>query len=129
MKKIPIELEGEYLIRLIDLPVNSRGFVIYDDDDFANIYLNARLNDETRRVGADHEMDHVIHDDIHSTKDIRVIEARADKRERLLKAIPSLKTARDLIPKPKPREPKLTARQLRILKRAIGELDMAYFGK
>jgi len=119
---IPPELEGEYIVRVIDTPDCAHGFVIYDDDDFANVYVNARLNRESQRDAADHEMTHVINDDIHSAEGIRTVEARADGRRRKL---PKLFKARDLLPpKPKPK-PTLTPYQLRILKQAVAELDAA----
>lgn len=122
---IPTELEGEYLVRVVDLPDGSRGFVLYDDDDFANVYVNAHLNDVMQHMASDHEMKHIINDDIHNDDDIRVIEARADKRDKLMKAIPSLKKARDLMPKEEPKRKmiKLTPHQIAVLKRCIQELD------
>lgn len=127
-KTIPPELEGEYLIRVMDLPDGSRGFVLYDDDDFANVYVNARLNDVARKKAADHEMEHVINDDIHNDDDIRAVEARADGFDRRLREIPRLMKARDLMPpSPSRKKVKLSPRQIEALKRCIASLDDAYF--
>ena len=95
---IPPEFEGEYTIRVMDMPLTSPGFVMYDDDDHANVYLNARYNRETNEGTADHEMIHVINDDIHNDDPIEVIEARADGLPSLLKSIPHLMRASDLLP-------------------------------
>ena len=127
-KMIPPELEGEYLIRVMDLPDGSRGFVVYDDDDFANVYVNARLNNVLQHKTADHEIDHISNDDIHSNEDIRAIEARVAGFDRKLRAIPRLMKARDLMPpKPPRKNVKLSPRQIEALKRCIVSLDTAYF--
>lgn len=124
-KTIPPELEGEYIIRVMDSPDGSNGFVVYDDDDFANVYVNARLNKAGQHKAADHEMEHIINDDIHNDDDIKTIEARANNRATQLKSIPRLMKARDLMPK-KPKM-KLTRRQTEILKQCLNTLDAAYF--
>lgn len=127
---IPPELEGEYTIRVTDMPLTSPGFVMYDDEDHANVYLNARYNQETNENTADHEMIHIINDDIHNADDIRTVEARADARTAKLKSIPTLKKARDLIP-PRPAAPKrkidLSPRQAAVIFNAISDLDRFIF--
>ena len=119
---IPPELEGEYTIRVMDMPVQTPGMVIYDDEDHANVYLNAHYNHESNAETADHELTHVIHDDIHNNDDIRTIEARADGDAAKLKSIPHLMKARDLLPPP---QPKFTPspHQLAVLQNCISELD------
>ena len=109
----------------MDSPDGSNGFVVYDDDDFANVYVNARLNKAGQHKAADHEMEHIINDDIHNDDDIKTIEARANNRATQLKSIPRLMKARDLMPK-KPKM-KLTRRQTEILKQCLNTLDAAYF--
>ena len=131
-KMIPPELEGEYTIRVMDMPLTPPGFVMYDDDDHANVYLNARYNRETNKNTADHEMIHVINDDIHNDDSIEVVEARADGKAAKLKSIPCLMKARDLMPKPKPQPvPKprvqLSPHQAAVLFRAISNLDSLFF--
>lgn len=147
---IPPELEGEYTIRVMDMPLTSPGFVMYDDDDHANIYLNARYNRETNEGTADHELTHVVNDDIHNDDPIEVIEARADGLPIPLKSIPRLMRARDLIP-PSPslpdqkketpvpppteedassvpiRRPSLSPHQATVLLHAISDLDAWFF--
>lgn len=101
MKNIPTELEGEFIIRVMDMPYGSNGVVIYDDDDFANIYINARSGSIQQKKTAKHELDHVEHDDIHSDEDIAAVEARArmnsgESPADLTDTIPHLKRASDL---------------------------------
>lgn len=132
MKQIPPELEGEYIIRILDMPEFARGFVKCDSDGFANIYINAKLNDVGKQIAADHEMTHVINDDFYNDDDIRTIEARADGRSVINKTIPKLMKARDLIPKQPPKaktnpEP-LNRHQIAILSRCISELDSCFYG-
>ena len=130
MKKIPIELLGEYAVRVMDLPEGSKGFVIWDDEDFANVYVNARLSRAEQIKAAEHELDHVINDDIHSSADIRTVEARAEGRAPALKSIPRLMRAVDLLPPapPVPNEPpevKIvpTPYQRAVIRRALDALD------
>lgn len=125
---IPPELEGEYTIRVMDMPLTSPGFVMYDDDDHANIYLNAHYNHESNEETADHEMTHIINDDIHNDDDIRTIESRADGITANLKSIPHLIKASDLLPPP-PSKPKFkpSPRQLAALRNCISELDTFLF--
>lgn len=130
MIQIPHELEGEYIIRVMDMPECLNGMVKYDEDDFANIYVNAKLNTRARQRAADHELTHIINDDIHNADDIRTVEARADARTAKLKSIPTLKKARDLIP-PRPAAPKrkidLSPRQAAVIFSAISDLDRFIF--
>ena len=150
MKQIPPELEGEYIVRIVDMPEFMNGMVKYDGDDFANIYVNAHLNEESRRKAADHELTHVVNDDLHNDDPIEVVEARADGLPAPLKSIPRLMRARDLIP-PSPslpdqkketpvpplteegassvpiRRPSLSPHQATILLHAISDLDAWFF--
>lgn len=130
MIQIPHELEGEYIIRVMDMPECLNGMVKYDEDDFANIYVNAKLNTRARQRAADHELTHIINDDIHNADDIRTVESRADARTAKLKSIPTLKKARDLIPQP-PAAPKrkidLSPRQAAVIFSAISDLDRFIF--
>ena len=127
MKQIPPELEGEVTVRVMDMPVSTPGFVTYDEDDHACVYLNARYTREKNRRTADHELTHVINDDIHNADPIRAIESRAD--------LPPLVKARDLLPHVNgevPRRgdratPPLTPRQLRAVNTALSTLDRFFF--
>lgn len=139
---IPPEFEGEYTVRIVDMPVASPGLVLFDDDDHANVYLNARYNRETNENTADHEFIHLINDDIHNADDIRTVEARADGLPAPLKSVPRLMKARDLLHPSKiphqmekvaqpqavtdelPRSPSvLSPHQSNVLLRAVNDLD------
>ena len=130
--KIPPELDGEYIIRVIDMPLCTKGCIIYDDDGFANIYLNAHYTRETNEDSADHEIFHLLEDDINNADDIRTVEARADARIAKPLRVPHLLKARDLLPpKPKPvytpKKTEIRPYQRRVLFDAISALDRLIF--
>ena len=142
MIQIPPELEGEYIIRVMDMPECLNGMVKYDESDFANIYVNAKLNAEARQKAADHELTHVINDDIHNSDPIEVIESRADAHVTGSRRLPRLFRASDLLPSaqlphrsgevaersevdraPRSPVPQLSPPQTAVLLRAISDLD------
>lgn len=138
---IPPELEGEFTIRVMELPLTSPGFVMYDEDDHANVYLNSRYNQETNENTADHEITHIENDDLHNDDPIDVIEARADGIPAPLRSIPNLVRARDLVKKQTvttPQEvgsnaqapsakPTISPHQAAVLFNAISDLDAWLF--
>ena len=97
MIQIPPELEGEYIIRVMDMPECLNGMVKYDEDDYANIYVNAKLNAKARQKAADHELTHVINDDLHNSDPIEVIESRADAHATRSRRLPKLFRASGLL--------------------------------
>lgn len=131
MTRIPPELEGEYIIRVMDMPDCLNGMVKYDENDFANIYINAHLSPEGRRKAADHELTHVINDDIHNSDPIEVIESRADAHATPRHRLTPLFKASDLLPPPPKPEPEptpskdhtISPRQAAVLVHAINDLD------
>lgn len=64
----------EEVVRLVDLPFGVVSLVMIDEDGIANIYLNARMNDEMRRRGYEHEHEHIRRDDWNSTNPVEQIE-------------------------------------------------------
>ena len=134
----------DYTVRLVDdLPASVGGFISESPDGHLNIYINARHGWNGQRRSFRHELRHAEHDDLHSTEPLDLIEARADGVDPRLKAIPHLMRARDLLPPPclplqgKVAErsevgrgrplPSLTPRQLAVIRRALAELDQAFF--
>ena len=114
----------EYAVRLMDLPEGVGGFVTESPDGFLNIYINARHSWHGQRRSFRHELRHAEEDDLHSDEPLAIIEARADGTDVRLKAIPHLMRARDLLPPPpKPEPPRLTPRQLAVIRRALADLD------
>ena len=137
MIQIPPELEGEYIIRVMDMPECLNGMVKYDENDFANVYINAKLNVEARQKAADHELTHVINDDIHNDDPIEVIESRADAHATPRHRLPALFKASDMLQQTphvaaastpprsqtNPHASQLSPHQTAVLLRAISDLD------
>ena len=69
-------LEGiDYYIRLIDLPSYTLGGAVTPNDDGTySVYINARLDAEHRKRACDHEIAHIIADDLHNSRTIEEIE-------------------------------------------------------
>ena len=114
----------EYAVRVVDLPTDVGGFITESPDGFRNIYINARHGWTGQRKSFRHELRHAEHDDLRSDEPLEVIEARADGDDIRVKTLPHLMRARDLLPPPpKPEPPKLTPRQLAVIRSALADLD------
>ena len=66
--------DGDYCVRLVDLPPKTKGMTVIDEAGFANIYVNSRLSAEQRRRVIQHEIGHVERDDAHNQANIRQVE-------------------------------------------------------
>lgn len=102
-------IDGEYTVRLIDMPVRAGGMISESPDGHLNIYINARHSYKKQRKSFKHELNHAENDDLHSDEDIQTIEARADGLPETLRGIPHLFRASDLLPRtfdPEPVRPK-----------------------
>ena len=71
-------IDGEFRVLLVDMPPCAKACVIYDDDDFANVYINAHLSHEQQIKEFRHELRHILRDDIHNNMSIRDIERREE---------------------------------------------------
>lgn len=67
-------IDGEYVVRMINLPGSIHGAVRLSPDGFANIYINDQLAPEARRKAFDHEAKHVDNNDFYNEKPITEIE-------------------------------------------------------
>ena len=141
---LPPELEGEYTVRVMDMPTSSPGFIICDEGNHYNIYLNARYTRESNAETAVHELIHAINDDFTNAEPIQTVESRASACRGAVAApaLPPLLRARDLLPLQKPSPEgeggsksrkrshpsvSLTPRQTAVLLRAINDLDKWMF--
>ena len=68
--------DGEYVVRLINLPGDIKGVVRLSDDGFANIYINDQLSPEARRLAFEHETRHIDRDDFYNSEPIQKIERK-----------------------------------------------------
>lgn len=70
---MPIE-DCDYFIRVIPFPTNIPAFVRLNSDGTYSLYLNASLDREHHIDGYEHELWHIIHDDLYGDKDISALE-------------------------------------------------------
>lgn len=70
---MPIE-DCDYFIRLIPFPTNVPAFIRLNTDGTYSLYLNALLDREHHIDGYEHELWHMIHDDMYGDKDICQLE-------------------------------------------------------
>lgn len=71
---------SDFIVREVKgLPPTVEGAIMYDEDGRANIYINADLPDEKKKAAVEHELWHMINDDLHNeVDDIRYIEGEWD---------------------------------------------------
>lgn len=67
-------IDGEYTVRMINLPGDIKGAVRLSEDGHANIYINDQLSPQARRDAFDHEQRHIDRNDFSNGADIREIE-------------------------------------------------------
>lgn len=68
-------IDGEYIVRIINLPGSINGAVRLSDDGFANIYINDQLSPMARRRAFDHERRHIENNDFYNDKSIMEVES------------------------------------------------------
>lgn len=68
---------ADYVIRVTSLPCKVNGFVTYDEDARANIYINDRITIERQKQTVLHELWHVWRGDVFGIDDIRTVEGDA----------------------------------------------------
>lgn len=67
----------QIIIRYIDLPYRSKGYVRRDTEGDYNIYVNARLSYDTQQAAIQHEMTHIENGDFDNEQSITDAECRA----------------------------------------------------
>lgn len=67
--------EDEYRVYLVKLPASIHGAVRVDKDGFPSIYINNDLSPKAKKAAFDHEMRHIINDDLYNSKTIQEVEA------------------------------------------------------
>mgnify|MGYP007101839783 CR=1 FL=1 len=70
---MPIE-DADYFIRLLPFPVRVPAFVHLNSDGTYVIFLNSNLDFSHRLDGWEHELWHILHDDLYGDKAIEDIE-------------------------------------------------------
>ena len=67
-------IDGEYAVRMVNLPGDIHGAVRLSDDGFANIYINDALSPQAKRKAFAHEKKHIDNGDFYNGKPIQDIE-------------------------------------------------------
>lgn len=67
-------IDGEFTVRMINLPGDIHGAVRLSEDGFANIYINDQLAPEAKRKAFEHEVKHIDNNDFYNGKPIQEIE-------------------------------------------------------
>lgn len=66
--------DGDYCVRMVNMPGDIHGAVRLSEDDFANIYINDQLSPSAKREAFEHEIRHIINCDHTNGKSIKEIE-------------------------------------------------------
>lgn len=70
--------DGEYNVTFIDHKnTRIRGSIVINDDGFANIFINPRLDTDKQKKTFEHEMVHLEQDDAYNQDSLQTAEARA----------------------------------------------------
>lgn len=67
---------------LIDMPCTIRGFMketVEPDGEYFTVVINSRMSHETQKDTAEHENEHLEHDDFYSGENIDLIEKERHK--------------------------------------------------
>lgn len=67
-------IDGEYAVRMVNLPGSIHGAVRLSEDGFANIYINDQLSPMARRRAFDHERRHIDNGDFYNDLPIWEVE-------------------------------------------------------
>ena len=66
--------DGEFIVRMVNLPGSIHGAVRLSEDGFANIYINDQLAPDARRRAFDHEAAHLKNGDFYNETPVEEIE-------------------------------------------------------
>lgn len=66
--------DGDFVVRLVNLPGSVHGALREDSEGFGNIYINEALGPAARRRAFDHEVLHLVRGDLDSDRPIEEVE-------------------------------------------------------
>lgn len=66
--------DGDFIVRVVNLPGDVHGALRVDSENFGNIYINDALCPEARRRAFDHEIRHLLREDLFSDAPIEEVE-------------------------------------------------------
>lgn len=64
-----IELD-DFCVRFIDMPLNTKGVTVVDENGFFNIYINKNLSKEQQIKAFEHEVTHICRGDFDNKKSL-----------------------------------------------------------
>ena len=67
--------DGEYIVRMVNLPGDIHGAVRLSEDGFANIYINDALAPDAKRKAFEHEANHIDNNDFYNDRPIKEVES------------------------------------------------------
>lgn len=67
---------GQYIVirEIVNMPNNIQGFISESDDGWYNIYINASLSKDKKESVFNHELKHILSNDINNDLNILAIE-------------------------------------------------------
>ena len=68
----------DVLTRLIDLPDTVPAVTVLDEDGNYNVYINARLSNDNRRIAFEHELKHIKKSHFYTDKPVQECEREAN---------------------------------------------------
>ena len=66
--------DGEFIVRMVNLPGDIHGAVRLSEDGFANIYINDQLSPMAKMKAFRHETRHIENDDFYNDEPVSKIE-------------------------------------------------------
>lgn len=66
---------GNYYIRYIPMPLNTRGVTVEDGNGFFNVYINSLLSKKVQDEAIQHELTHINRNDFNNEKSLLDAEA------------------------------------------------------
>lgn len=68
----------DYFVYMVSLPKKVEGVTVPNNDGTYSVYINKDLSESVQQAALDHELEHIQHDHLYSTKPIKAIEKEAD---------------------------------------------------
>ena len=66
--------DGDFVVRVVPFPGSVRGALRVDSENFGNIYINDALSPDARRRAFEHEVRHLLREDLFSDAPIEEVE-------------------------------------------------------
>lgn len=64
----------DFCVRFIDMPLNTKGVTVEDENGFFNVYINKNLSAEQQNFALEHEIKHIRRGDFDNKKSLHEAE-------------------------------------------------------